>query len=60
MGKRDKKALIKERKEDDGGEELPSYDPISTVLLFSSEEVLRAPYFKSAPTDLRGVSLAGC
>lgn len=53
MGKRDKKALIKERKEDDGGEELPSYDPISTALLFSSEVVLGAPYFKSAPTDLR-------
>lgn len=53
MGKRDKKVLIKDRKEDDGGEELPSYDPISTVLLFSSEVVLRAPYFKSAPTDLR-------
>lgn len=53
MGKRGKKALIKERKEGDGGQELPSYDPISTALLFSSEVVLGVPYFKSALTDLR-------
>lgn len=30
-----------------------SYDPISAELLFSSEVVLGAPYFKSPPTDLR-------
>lgn len=53
-GQKDKRALIKERKKDDRELQYsPSYDPISTELLFSSEVVLRAPYFKSPPTDLR-------
>lgn len=56
-GQRHTKSLLKKKKKDEWEGEsalLLSYDPaISTRLLFGSEVVLRVPYFKSPPTDLR-------